>query len=279
MTISILLDHFETKYYTKRKRGSNMNEYIRSKHIITEIVVAIFVGIGRGESIHKNRLSHGLALNCGETKDYLFDNGVVHTVKKNDIIYLPKGSNYEVRSQASGNVYCINFQCLDDKYFEPFVFHLPTVDSILKAYQNAENAWTSAKEEREYRVISELYKILYELQRIEFAPYLPQIKRAMLEPAIDYIHKHYTEEIINIQHLSNLCGISYNYLRQLFEMFYGLSPIKYINTLKLKRAKELLSLGLYTVNEAALLSGFSDPSHFSRFFKKNVGVSPSDFIK
>ena len=129
-----------------------MNEYIRSKHIITEIVVAVFVRIGRGESIHKNRSSHGLALNCGETKKYIFDNGTVYTVEKNDIIYLPKGSNYEVRSKASGNVYCINFQCLSEENFEPFVLRLPTVDTILKAYQSAEKAWTRAKEEREYKL-------------------------------------------------------------------------------------------------------------------------------
>ena len=110
-------------------------------------------------------------------------------------------------------------------------------------------------------------------------PYLPKSKQLLIQPAIDYIHKHYTEELINVQGLSELCGISYNYLRQLFETLYGVSPIKYINALKITRAKELLSSGLYTVHETAYLSGFSDLSHFSRFFKKCVGVFPNEFIK
>lgn len=256
-----------------------MNAYLTKTHIITEIVVAIFVRDGEGTSIHKNRLSHGLALNCGNDKTYVFSDGKICTVKKNDIIYLPKGSNYEIHSTRSGNVYCINFQCLNEEEFPPFVFHLANVDEILKTYQNAEKAWTRAKQGREYKVLSGLYKILYEMRRIESLPYLPETKQTLLTPAIDYIHKHYTEELISIQKLSQLCKISYDYLRQLFEKFYGVSPIKYINNLKIKRAKELLSSGLYTVSEVAFHSGFSDVSHFSRFFKEAVGVSPSDFIK
>ena len=46
---------------------------------------------------------------------------------------------------------------------------------------------------------------------------------------------------------------------------------------QMKRAKELLSSGLYSVAEAAFNAGFSDLSHFSRFFKDNVGVSPSEY--
>ena len=53
--------------------------------------------------------------------------------------------------------------------------------------------------------------------------------------------------------------------------------MKYINDLKLKRAKELLISGLYSVSEAAVQAGFSDLSYFSRFFKENVGVSPNEY--
>ena len=104
-----------------------MNEYIKSKHVITEIAVAIFVQIGKGDSIHKNRLSHSLAFNCGETKKYIFNDGSVYIVEKHDIIYLPKNSNYKVQSKISGNVYCINFQYSDEKTFPHSFFVPPTL--------------------------------------------------------------------------------------------------------------------------------------------------------
>ena len=253
------------------------NVFLQEKCIVTEIVLAILVPAGTGNAVHKNRASHGLAFNVSGDRDYIFGDGTVLQVKENDIIYLPKYSNYEVTRKTYGDVYCVNFQCLDEKVFSPFVLHVSNAEEVLKAYQKAEKVWKSGKEGREYRVLSELYKILYEMRRLQLAPYFPKLKQDLIKPAIEYIHKHYTKELMNMEKLSGLCGISYDYLRQLFEKIYGCSPIKYINNLKLKRAKELLSSGLCSVGEAAFNAGFSDLSHFSRFFKDNVGVSPSEY--
>ena len=255
-----------------------MNSFLSENHIVTKIVLAICVPAGSASAIHKNRPSHGLALNCGGEKHYAFDDGQTFTVKENDLIYLPKYSNYEVKFVSPGDTYCINFQCLDENIFSPFVLHLSNAQEILQAYQNAEKVWKRAKTHREYSVLSELYEIFYIIQKKQDTPYFPKTKQNLIKPAIDYIHKNYTEELINMQHLSELCGMSYEYFRRLFHQFYGCSPVKYINDLKLSRAKELLSCRLYSVSEAGLLSGFSDFSHFSRFFKKNTGVTPSEYI-
>jgi AraC-like DNA-binding protein len=255
-----------------------MHSFLNENQIITKINVAIFVPAGSGAAIHKNRRFHGLALNCGGEKQYIFDDGTTFSVKENDLIYLPKYSNYEVKLISPGDTYCINFQCQSEETFPPFTFHLSNAADVLQAYQNAEKVWKRAKSYREYIVLSELYKILYIIQRKQDTPYFPKTKQNLIKPAIDYIHKNYTEELINMHHLSELCGMSYEYFRRLFHQFYGCSPIKYINDLKLSRAKELLSSRLYSVSEAGLLSGFSDFSHFSRFFKKNTGVTPSEYI-
>ena len=252
-----------------------MNKYFTRPHVITEIALACFVPAGHGKPIHKNRASHGFAFCLGGEIDFVFDNGLVCTVGENDIIYLPKFSNYEVKRRVEGDIYSINFQCLDQVISAPFTVHLPHGEEILLSYQRAEKAWRRSAVGREYFVMSELYKIIHEVCRLQSAPYLPEKRQQMIQPALDYIHKHYTEQLIDMQKISALCGISYDYLRKLFEKFYGCSPIKYVNALKIKRAKELLAQ--YSVSEAAYGSGFSDLSHFSRFFKQNVGVLPSEY--
>lgn len=256
-----------------------MNNFFIENQIITQILVAIFVPIGGGSNMHKNRNSHGLAMNCDGEKKFIFDDGKVYTVHKNDIIYLPKHSNYQVSTIVPGNTWCINYQRLSDNISSPIVLHAVSAEEILKAYQNAEHVWRRARPGREHYVLSELHKILYELQRSQGTPYSPKTKQTLIKPAIDYIYKHYIDELIDIKSLSELCDISDVYLRKLFKKIYGCSPIKYINQLKIKRAKELLASGEYSVSEAAFSSGFSDLSHFTRFFKENVGVLPSEYIK
>ena len=73
--------------------------------------------------------------------------------------------------------------------------------------------------------------------------------------------------------------MSESYFRRIFLKNYGISPIKYINNLKIERAKELLTSGLYTVSDVAELSGFHDESYFSREFKKHSGKTPKEYVK
>ena len=255
-----------------------MENFLETNHNINDIVLACWVSPGSGEAIHRNRSSHGLAFHREGEKIYTFSNGQKYIVKSNDFIYLPKNSTYTVKTIVPGDTYCINFQLSKEDYFPSFTFHLKKTDDIIHAYQNAEKAWRRKKEGYMFLCKSELYKILYIIKNNSTIPYAPNSKQALLQPAISYIHKHYTEGDISVEKLSKLCGFSYEYFRRLFHQSYGCSPVKYINGLKLKRAKELLESGLYSISETAFQSGFFELSYFSRFFKKNVGLSPNEYI-
>ncbi len=75
--------------------------------------------------------------------------------------------------------------------------------------------------------------------------------------------------------LAYLAGMSDTYFRRLFSERFGKNPLKYINELRLQRAKELLSGDYYTVEEVSELCGFNNVSYFSIFFKREVGIPPS----
>ena len=108
---------------------------------------------------------------------------------------------------------------------------------------------------------------------------LPYSTSEKIKPAIDYIHENYYKENIQVDHLALLCGISSVHLRNIFNKKFAMSPIKYINNLKISRAKELLDSQFYTVGEVCLMSGYNDESYFSREFKKITGDSPSEYNK
>jgi len=77
---------------------------------------------------------------------------------------------------------------------------------------------------------------------------------------------------------------NYNYLRKQFQEKMGLTPLKYMTNLRMKKAKSMLSAaGVWesqvTVTEVAASCGFDDPLYFSRVFKKYYGCAPSELIK
>ena len=73
---------------------------------------------------------------------------------------------------------------------------------------------------------------------------------------------------------------NYDYLRKLFQKETGVTPLQYLNGLRLQFAAEALSSvhgQSSTMADIARMSGFREPLYFSRMFKKRYGVSPSFF--
>lgn len=97
-----------------------------------------------------------------------------------------------------------------------------------------------------------------------------------LNRAKEYIHAFYSSDI-TIDDICREVNLSrYHFIRS-FKRGTGLSPHQYLMRVRIQKAKDLLSLGPYTVTEAAALCGFISISHFSRTFKNAVGKSPQDF--
>lgn len=87
------------------------------------------------------------------------------------------------------------------------------------------------------------------------------------------------EEPLVIQELANKLDMSYSLFRKRFKEYVGISPARYLQDIRLQRAKELLQITGLSVKEIAYLLHFESPDHFSSQFRKKVGVSPSKFRK
>ncbi len=99
----------------------------------------------------------------------------------------------------------------------------------------------------------------------------------MLE-VYNYIKKNFREKIT----LSELCflfGTNKTTLCSGFKKTYGDTVIGCINTLKIKEAKKLMREGNYNLTQISSVLRFSSLHYFSRLFKKQEKVSPTDYIK
>ncbi len=96
-----------------------------------------------------------------------------------------------------------------------------------------------------------------------------------IERACVFMSEHFPEHIT----LENLCkcsGLSKSTLLRGFTRSKGVTPYRYLQTIRIGKAKELLEKGVSLV-EAAIQTGFSDQSHFSRFFHMFIGLSPAAY--
>lgn len=85
------------------------------------------------------------------------------------------------------------------------------------------------------------------------------------------------ENNITVQELAEIAYMHPNYFIRLFKQHIGVPPIQYITRRKTEKAKALLMSTKSSVSEIAEHLGFSDLYYFSKQFKKNVGLSPSEF--
>lgn len=99
-----------------------------------------------------------------------------------------------------------------------------------------------------------------------------------LNTVLEYIGKQYTQPISN-RELAALIHLSEDRFNHLFRESMGISPLNYMNEIRLKKAKNLLETGEYTVLEVATEVGFGDLNHFGRLFRKKYGCTPSSIFK
>ncbi|WP_221565878.1 response regulator [Alkalihalobacillus sp. TS-13] len=97
--------------------------------------------------------------------------------------------------------------------------------------------------------------------------------------AVKYIDSNYREENLNLQLVANSVNMSPSYFSMEFKAEMGISFIQYITKKRIELAKELLNNPSYKTYEIAHTIGYNDYPHFTKTFKKHVGITPSQFRK
>jgi signal transduction histidine kinase/DNA-binding response OmpR family regulator len=95
---------------------------------------------------------------------------------------------------------------------------------------------------------------------------------------IEIIQSNLGDEFFNIQILCNEMGMSKSQLYRKFKALTNKSIAKYIRSLRMKRAKELLLSSTMNISEVSYYVGIKTLSTFSQLFKEEFGESPREFV-
>lgn len=93
---------------------------------------------------------------------------------------------------------------------------------------------------------------------------------------IEYIKDHYDEKI-SISKLAHIANLSPFYFCKVFHKIIGLSPNSFQIQTRIKKACNLILKG-ESLADIAIHTGFNDQSHFYRFFKRNLGLTPLQYL-
>ena len=99
----------------------------------------------------------------------------------------------------------------------------------------------------------------------------------LVEKAREYTRKHFRESDISINKVCGFLHISTGYFSSLFKKETGMTFVNYLVHIRMEAAKELLRTTDLKAFEIAERVGYSEANYFSYSFKKNFGISPSDY--
>ncbi|MCI8430185.1 MAG: AraC family transcriptional regulator [Lachnospiraceae bacterium] len=101
---------------------------------------------------------------------------------------------------------------------------------------------------------------------------------AEMELAIQFFNDHYHTEI-SIEKYAASRGMSVSWFIRSFRQYAHTTPMQYLVERRMTNAQVLLETTNYSIAEIGNLVGYDNPLYFSRIFKKQKGMSPSDYRK
>ena len=216
----------------------------------------------------KERSAFGLSF-CLDGQITYTQDGVDYVEDPGHAVILPMGKSYSLHWDKPGLFPVVNFFTLT-----PITETITTLEvrnpAALKSYFEEMQRLIDTGKER-LKLLSVFYDMLSELSYEESA--------GILTPALKFLKENFSHPDITNSALADMCNISEVYFRKLFKEYTEKSPRQYILTLRLKKAKHLLSLGDNKIWSIAEACGFESTAHFCRTFKEHFGMSPKDYRK
>ena len=118
-------------------------------------------------------------------------------------------------------------------------------------------------------------KFLCEMARDTKTP-KTEDKHGRIKDAVTYLENNFAKDF-SIDELARVCYLSPTSFRRQFFECMGTSPVDYRNSLRIRRAAELLKNGKLTVSEAAERVGINDVKYFGKLFRRYIGTTPRAF--
>jgi AraC-like DNA-binding protein len=234
------------------------------------------------------RLYCGLMYALKGNARYVLRSGEEHIVREGEVAFIPAHLAYVIRAEEkSYEHYTVSFTVNPEKCVGDVVHSLlraknmvhfkPASESVYETrFSRLAGIWQEKDVGYRMTATSQLYTLLDAFISERYVRGIDSVSYAKILPAKEYIDKNY-DKSISIDMLANHSDMSPTNFRRLFLLVFGKTAMAYKNGLLLLHACDLLADNVYSVGEVAERCGFRDANYFSRFFKKHIGISPTEY--
>ena len=213
-----------------------------------------------------------LSLRLNGDTDLEFKNQTIH-VRSHDLAFFPPDLSY-IRRARYDDMIVFHLNLIQGELPEGVeVLHDYKFEILQPLFESALREWTEGGPGYQYRTSASLSRIFGELASANEKK--TEKRSPVVTEALAYIGEQYTDPSLTVERVAAYLHISETYLRRIFQGEMGVSPKKYLMTLRMNRAKSLLNAGYDPVNVIAEKVGFRDAKNFATAFKKQFGYPPS----
>jgi len=156
------------------------------------------------------------------------------------------------------------------------VLTMPTLALHMQASE-LYDSWHSKSAGYEWQAKLGLFRLMDSLCNVVIAEQTEQEKSyRQMEDSVRYIRQHYAEEL-NRTILAKQTSMSVSHYSALFKNAVGVSPLQFVEKVRIDQAKSMLTSTSRPINEVAKAVGYSDPLYFTRVFTKITGMAPREY--
>lgn len=243
-----------------------------------------------GSNIVLNQSWSGYDVTCPYSKIYFVLDGEIavklegreYVLKKNDCALIPSGVKHSFyhTNLKYGKKRWFHFDmtqggvCFFDKYEFSFVTHIRDDDAINALFDLIDENKNGSFAYQRLALTSAVAGVVSLF--LKSANVVENNVGGELDRAISFMESN-VEQNFTVEELAERVHLSPNYFIRKFKEHTGFSPIKYVNMLKLERAKGLLENSELPISAVMAEVGLVDAAYFSRLFKTNTGHTPRQY--
>lgn len=147
------------------------------------------------------------------------------------------------------------------------------LESIMRQYQQLLDQQSAADSQPSTAVSEQPAVREYKLAE----PEIVDPDEQMMTRLMAFIEKHISDEELRIEDMADAVGMGRTVFYEKIRQLVGVSPSDFLRQVRMQRAQQLLTKSSMTVSEVAYNIGFTDPKYFTKCFKKQTGLTPSEY--